>query len=240
MIWFTSDFHFGHKNILKYCFRPFESVQEMNERLIDNINKYVKNTDTLYNLGDWSFDHTRKSPIANADFYRSKINCNNIISITGNHDPHYENGVAKKEFASVFSACYNMLRIKVDMGPNTVKRQEIVLNHYAMRIWNKSHHGSWHLYGHSHYTLPDDPFALSTDVGVDAVAGRATGLTIEGMNLPKNSQASNMTPSELIAIAKSVGLKQENYRPISIFEVETLMSNKSFKPIDHHDENTKT
>jgi calcineurin-like phosphoesterase family protein len=34
-----------------------------------------------------------------------------------------------------------------------------------MRVWDQSHHGSWHLYGHSHGKLPD--LGLSTDVGVD-------------------------------------------------------------------------
>ena len=43
----------------------------------------------------------------------------------------------------------------------------IVLSHYAMRVWNSSHHGSWHLYGHTHGELEDLPNSLSFDVGVD-------------------------------------------------------------------------
>ena len=46
-------------------------------------------------------------------------------------------------------------------------RQLIVLCHYAFRVWNVSHHGSYHLYGHSHGSLEDDPNALSFDIGVD-------------------------------------------------------------------------
>lgn len=45
--------------------------------------------------------------------------------------------------------------------------QRIILCHYAFRVWNSSHHGSWHLYGHSHGSLPDDLGALSWDVGSD-------------------------------------------------------------------------
>jgi len=45
--------------------------------------------------------------------------------------------------------------------------QQIILCHYAMRVWDKSHWGIWHLYGHSHGSLPDDPRSLSYDVGVD-------------------------------------------------------------------------
>ena len=43
----------------------------------------------------------------------------------------------------------------------------IVMCHYAMRVWHHSFRGSWHLYGHSHGRLPDDPLALSIYVGID-------------------------------------------------------------------------
>jgi hypothetical protein len=39
--------------------------------------------------------------------------------------------------------------------------QPIVLCHYAMRVWNRSHHGAWHLYGHSRGNLPAAPIAQS-------------------------------------------------------------------------------
>jgi calcineurin-like phosphoesterase family protein len=47
------------------------------------------------------------------------------------------------------------------------EKQLIVLHHYAQRVWNKSHYGSWHLYGHSHNKLPEIPGNLSFDIGVD-------------------------------------------------------------------------
>ena len=52
---FTSDTHFGHENIIKYCGRPFKDVEKMNERLIKNWNEVVKDTDTIFHLGDFSF-----------------------------------------------------------------------------------------------------------------------------------------------------------------------------------------
>ena len=52
MIWFTSDTHFGHQNILKYTDRPFSSVEEMDEALIENWNNRVGDDDEIYHLGD--------------------------------------------------------------------------------------------------------------------------------------------------------------------------------------------
>src|SRR5580704_6820140 len=49
----------------------------------------------------------------------------------------------------------------------SIHGQPVVICHYAVRVWNRSHHGAWHLYGHSHGNLPDTPTSLSMDVGVD-------------------------------------------------------------------------
>lgn len=51
-IWFTSDTHFGHKNILRFCKRPWNTVEEMDEGLIQNWNKVVGKDDIVFHLGD--------------------------------------------------------------------------------------------------------------------------------------------------------------------------------------------
>jgi calcineurin-like phosphoesterase family protein len=78
--WITSDTHFGHANIIKYCARPFNLVQDMDEVLINNWNSLIKPEDTVYHLGDVSF---------RPDNYVEKLN-GKIILIYGNHDhPKY-------------------------------------------------------------------------------------------------------------------------------------------------------
>ena len=158
-IWFTADTHFGHANIIHHCNRPFGSVQEMDEALIASINTHVAETDTLYHLGDFAF--RGNDPAA----YRGRIRCRSIVLILGNHDPQTLAGVTKPEFSSLFAGVHSLLRIKPSLDDAA---QQIMLCHYAMRVWDKVHHGSWHLFGHSHGTLPDDPGARSWDVGVDA------------------------------------------------------------------------
>lgn len=51
-IFVTSDTHYGHANIIKYCNRPFSSVEEMNEVMIERHNAVVREKDIIYHLGD--------------------------------------------------------------------------------------------------------------------------------------------------------------------------------------------
>jgi calcineurin-like phosphoesterase family protein len=140
MIWFTSDTHFGHKNIIKYCNRPFKDVEQMNRTLIENWNARVAEGDTVYFLGDFCF--------GNHEVYEAELN-GNIMFIKGSHDPWL------KQYPYLFP-----LKTKID-GEDKL----IVLCHYAMRSWEKSHYGSWHLFGHHHGRLA--PYGLSFEVGVE-------------------------------------------------------------------------
>lgn len=80
MIYFISDTHFYHTNIIKYCNRPFTSVNEMNKTIMDNWNSTVKDNDTIYVLGDFCLSlDTEMIDIFN------KLKGNKIL-IRGNHD----------------------------------------------------------------------------------------------------------------------------------------------------------
>lgn len=78
MIWITADYHFNHTNIIKYCHRPFSSVTEMNETIIENHNRIVENNDMVFFLGDFSLDDS-------VDQFLPQMN-GNWIFIRGNHD----------------------------------------------------------------------------------------------------------------------------------------------------------
>ena len=142
-IWFTADKHLNHKNILAYCNRPFETVEEMNAVLINNHNSVVSPEDIVYDLGDFCQGDAKK--------YLSRLN-GNIIRIKGSHD---------KDIKSP----YMMIIQPKGLFDEYKNKRTIVLCHYAMRSWHLSHYGSWHLYGHHHGRL--ESYGLSADAGVD-------------------------------------------------------------------------
>ena len=218
-IFFTSDTHAYHKNIVKgvsdwtelsRC-RDFNTIEEMTFKLIENINEIVKKDDILFHLGDWSF-----GGIENIWKFRKQINCKNIHLILGNHDQHIENNrtlpncLYEGDSGVIIDGIYsNSINIFENVNAEelfssvshykeiSIDKNLFILSHYAMRIWNKSHHNSIHLYGHSHGTLEDN-YGLSMDVGVDT----------------------------------------NNLKPYSYSEILDIMKIKESLIIDHHNENT--
>jgi len=155
-IFFTSDHHFGHTNIIKFCNRPFENIEKMNETLIERWNEKINPNDEVYYLGD--FGVTKDDTlIANI---LDRLNGTKYL-ITGNHEGPALNN--RKKFKWVKD--YFELKVRDPECENGVQR--IVLFHYAMRVWRGDSRGTWHLYGHSHGNLPDLADRLSFDIGVD-------------------------------------------------------------------------
>lgn len=155
-IHFTSDLHFGHANVIKYCKRPFSSVDEMDAALIENWNNTVGQDDHIYILGDMFFCGAEK-----ADAILKQLNGVKTL-VYGNHDRVIRNNRhLQEQFAGgvhdVFASSFTVETTKV----------KVVMCHFAMRVWDHSHYGSLHLYGHSHGMLPDNG-TRSMDVGVDA------------------------------------------------------------------------
>jgi len=154
-VFFTADTHFGHNNIIKYANRPFDSVSEMDETIISRWNERVSADDLVYHLGDIGLCSSEK--LRNI---LGRLN-GRIHLIRGNHEKAGDD--CANEFEWVKD--YHELVINDQEAPR--KKRLIVLSHYAMRVWNASHHGTWHLYGHSHGELEDLENSLSFDVGVD-------------------------------------------------------------------------
>lgn len=145
-IWFTSDLHFFHKNIITFSNRPFKDVDEMNEALVTNWNDRVASGDVVYLLGDVSFAGKDRT---NDVLYRLK---GTMHLVRGNHD--------KKLSTDRFASVNDLLEISPNGHP-------IVLCHFPMVSWNKSHHGSWHLHGHTHGSYEPPEHKRMLDVGVD-------------------------------------------------------------------------
>jgi len=86
---FTSDLHLGHWNIVRYCNRPFKTLEDHDKTLLMLINSRVKENDTLYHLGDFCFKKSSEASNSHKnafEYYREQINCKNIIFCDGNHD----------------------------------------------------------------------------------------------------------------------------------------------------------
>jgi len=98
MIFFTSDLHFNHSAVIGFCDRPFKNVEEMNERLINNINQRCKPEDTLYHIGDFAFRGGWQGGKDGAESFENAINCK-VIHILGNHDRnnHIKNSIRYAE-----------------------------------------------------------------------------------------------------------------------------------------------
>lgn len=135
MIWFTSDTHFGHENVLKFTDRPWETIWQMNDAIVDNINGKVAVDDELYILGDFSFKMTAQDAYG----LRKRIACRRIHLVPGNHDKDW----TQPAVAGAFTVEPPICVLKID-------GQKIVLSHYPMADWQGMSHGSWHLHGHIH------------------------------------------------------------------------------------------
>lgn len=133
MIYFIADSHSGHDREFIYKQRGFNSIQEHDEALLDGINYTVKQTDTLYILGDIAWVNPVK--------FLNSIYCEHIFVIKGNHDKDLYNqkGLLKRNI----TLCNELLDIKIN-------GQKITLSHFPMISWEASHYNSWLIYGHVH------------------------------------------------------------------------------------------
>lgn len=151
-IYFTSDLHFSHKNIAKFCptFRPDGGdIDKMDESLIKYWNSVVTPDDIVYNLGDVSFSHDLKK----IERTLQKLNGQHYL-ILGNHDGLIASH--KKRFLEnrkddghpMLSSVRDYLKLRLPEVGRT-----LILSHYPMSEWEGCHKGWYHLHGHLHDRL---------------------------------------------------------------------------------------
>ena len=171
-IFFTSDTHYAHSNICSATTnwtessnltREFNSLDHMNQVLVDNINNMVGEDDILIHLGDFSFGGFDK-----IQEFRSRILCKNIHLVLGNHDHHIERN--KEGVQKLFSSVQNYLRLEVRKPINKALTDKhiFVCMHYPIASWHDMNQGVIHLHGHVH--LPSHlrvAEGKAMDVGVD-------------------------------------------------------------------------
>lgn len=162
-IFFTSDNHFSHENILKkFCpnTRQGSDSEEMNQLMIKAWQTQVMPDDIVYMLGDV--------------FFCSCTDAINILDqlpgqkflIYGNHDKVIRNNLSiRKKFAWIGE--YN----EIDLFSGN-DRRKVILFHYPMYEWNRMYQGSYHLYGHIHSRYGEQPHPIiggrCMDVGIDS------------------------------------------------------------------------
>lgn len=131
-VWFGSDFHFDHKNVIDFCNRPFINVNDMNTFIIERFKHQVKKGDVVYFLGDFQFSNT-------------KVWMESITSIQG-VEVHLIQGNHDNKKVCNFKGWASSSQIKVIR----VKDTRVVMCHYPIEEWSSKDHGAIHLHGHMH------------------------------------------------------------------------------------------
>ena len=134
MIFYTADLHLSHEAVIRYCGRPFETAEEMNEAIVANWNAVVKKSDDVYIIGDVLFKLKTDSPL-----YLDRMNGVKHL-IIGNHD---RQNLKKDRFRELFASIDEYLVID-DEG------RRVVMFHYPIVEWEGFFRGAYHLYGHIH------------------------------------------------------------------------------------------
>ena len=157
--YFIADLHLGHSNVLRYDNRPFGSIEEHDQYLTSACAVEGRPERTLWLLGDVAY--RRENLVEFMKVVKPKWG--KVMLIRGNHDDK----VAWR-FRSMFDESHEARYLRVN--PSV----KVYMSHYAHRVWRNSHHGSYHLYGHSHGALR--PVGRSMDVGAPCIEYRPISL----------------------------------------------------------------
>ena len=191
-VYFTSDSHFNHNQKFIYESRGYKNRYEHNDALITKINEVVRPEDTLIHLGDFCLNITPPE----FDAILSRINCQNIAYIWGNHNScirrYYEDAVTTEygKDIEVYPYAVGKLTYLGYYKELIVNGHMIVIHHYPHQIWNQMQKSAWQLSGHSHYSNPttqlDHPDNKILDVGWDGHGKPLSFPEIQKIMMTKN------------------------------------------------------
>jgi len=177
-VWFSSDFHLGHQKNFIWEKRGYTSYEDHTNRIIEKLNQEVKCDDVLFYLGDFCLNSSESL----FESYLSRIQCQNIYMLWGNHNNPVER-IYKREIKNqfgrddidVYPLRYKNVIFLGDYAEIYINNILIIMMHYPISIWNYMKEGSYMLCGHSHYNY----FASQAnylngkilDVGWDGIKG---------------------------------------------------------------------
>ena len=156
MIYLTSDTHFGHANIIKYCNRPYKDTYLMDKSLTENWNSIVTPEDTVYHLGDFAFGGISK--------YLPKLN-GNILLIRGNHDRDSDIKGSGINYIQNMDFEYGGYRFKMNHRPVFKEGTPDQFNDREQRAKIDLNNYDWILCGHVHEKWKT--FQKNINVGTD-------------------------------------------------------------------------
>ena len=168
-LWFMSDLHYNHENVIKFNRRPFENVKEMNWHIEQELITKVGPGDILFDMGDlfWKTDETTMKNVI------SLASPKEWYKILGNHDNY--NVYRKSYIGTLFTLLSDILEINVDHEGRNYK---LTLCHYPMISWNGKARGTLMIHGHCHGNIDNintESTDLRVDVGFDGRLAKKTG-----------------------------------------------------------------
>lgn len=133
-IFIISDTHFGHKNVIEYCNRPFKTIKDMNDKIIENWNNVVSPNDLVYHLGDFGFGNRTE-----VNEFRKRLN-GDIILIKGNHDRRGNESFLNAGFKEVYSGETNIVYKNIPLWLTHRPHNETTLLNIHGHVHNDINH----------------------------------------------------------------------------------------------------
>lgn len=203
-VFFTSDWHLNHKQEFVWKSRGYTSIQDHNNSILQITNEIVKENDILFNLGDF----TLNCSIEDFELFISRIRCQNVYMLWGNHpNKHYKEiyipciksylGALYNDGMELYPIRYKNIIYISHYAEIIVNGQYIILSHYPLYSWNHMKGGSFHLHGHEHSAVDN--------------------------HLPEGSNG------------KILDLSWDYFKhPLSFSEINDIMKTKNIISIGHH------